>query len=179
MKKNIWWSIRKLKLPGVVLLLGLVAMFYGNRIVKETMELEAWSSTKGEIVVSKLKKSNWRENTPSVGTRGVKQEMESRYTAQVEYEYQVQDEFYTGSEIRLIMPMHRTPEEVQPLLDLYPKGKRVTVYYDMEDPAKSVLESVLDEDTYTLFYMGIMWSAVWGMVLLVAAIVVYVKEARR
>ena len=177
--KNIWWWVRKLKLPGLMLLLGLVAMFYGNRIVKETMEIESWSTTKGEIVLSQLKKSNWRKNTPRVGTRGVKQEMESRYTAQVEYEYQVKEEIYTGTEIRLIMPLHRTPEEVQPLLDLYPTGKRVKVYYDTEDPAKSVLESVLDEDTYTLFYMGIMWSVVWGMVLLVAAIVVYFKHVRQ
>jgi len=53
------------------------------------------------------------------------------------------------------------------------------VYFNPQDPGESVLENVVDEDTYLLFYMGIMWSVVWAGVLIVVVIVVYFKDWRK
>lgn len=177
MRKNIYWWAAKLKFPGLMVMLGGVLILYGHHLIKQSLDSSSWFTTPGVVVVSQLETSSWRSNTPSIHSRE-SQETEARYSARICYEYYVYGQLYTGSNIRLVMPLHRTRSGVQPLLKRYPVGQQVTVHFDPDKPQTSVLETEVDENSYILFYAGIMWSSVWAMVLIVAAIVVYYKQLR-
>ena len=161
-----------------MVLLGFGIIYYGDHLVKQSVASSLWPTTIGKVVVSRVERSVWDKSSPSIGSRR-STEKEERFSADVQYEYLALGGRYTGSNIHFIMPLHETPQEVRPLLDRYPVGSRAKVYFNPNDPGESVLETVVDEDTYTIYYAGIMWSVVWGLVLCVVTIVVYFKEARR
>lgn len=177
---NLKWWMGKLKIPGSMLLLGFGVMYYGNHIVDQSAASRYWPTAMGQVTVSRVEGTTWSKESRSNRYRSSNTETaKTSYGADVQYEYRAQGKPYTGANIRLLMPLESSPAEVQPILDRYPVGKRVTVYFNPQDPGESVLENVVDEDTYLLFYMGIMWSVVWAGVLIVVVIVVYFKDWRK
>jgi len=59
-----------------------------------------------------------------------------RYKPIVRYKYEVNNSSFSGDRLRLFSGTYLFPEKV---LEEYPKGIRVTVYYDPNDATKSVL----------------------------------------
>jgi len=152
-----------------MVIMGLVAMLCGYRTVVTSYDSMNWLSTQGEITHSRMKESI---------TSG-QYEDKTLYSAEIRYRYWIGGREYTGSNVRFSMPDYYTPEEVQPVLDRYREESQVTVYYDPENHEEAVLEKMVDKHTYSLLYAGTVWTSIWGMALLISALVVYFKEVRR
>ena len=86
---------------------------------------KTWPATDGSIEESKL---TWQ------GIRS------PRARPAVTYRYQVDGESYLGTRIEFSFARIYFTPEAQAVLDRYPPGSPVTVYYDPANPAESTLE---------------------------------------
>jgi len=100
-----------------------------------------WPSVDGGITASWMRSGYWR---------GVK-----FYRGEVEYRYRVGKTEYHGNAFSL-GPAHAAAEEVwQRVLDEYPVGKTVKVYYDPGHPATAILEPGLHGEMEFLYKMDL------------------------
>jgi len=84
-----------------------------------------WKKTTGKIIKSHLKKDN---STLSYDT----------YLPDVEYEYTVKGKKFTGNKI-FISDFESDRETIQQLINKFPEGSTVTVFYNPFNPSESIL----------------------------------------
>jgi hypothetical protein len=102
---------------GVGLIIGGIFMAYRAR---QTLR---WPAANGVVTGGEIKHIYTKNGGNS-------------YKPIVRYKYEVNNSSFSGDRLRLFSGTHLFPEKV---LEEYPKGIRVTVYYDPKDAAKSVL----------------------------------------
>jgi hypothetical protein len=73
--------------------------------------------------------------------------------AHIRYVYGVNDVKYDNDTVSYSLTMLRDKDE---LMDLYPVGKRVPVYYSITDPSYSVLEKGFSFGAFGLFSAGVL-----------------------
>jgi hypothetical protein len=114
-----------------LIIIGGIFWFIFNQRNKARAEKQAsqtWPSTKGKIVTSRVELSSGRD-------------MATVY-AKIAYEYQLSgrtyqcDQVHSGDEYYA----EATREETYDLVDRYPVGREVTVYYNPDNPAEAALE---------------------------------------
>jgi hypothetical protein len=107
--------------------LGLFIKKRGEQAEQMLMEAQTWPTTSGEITKSRVQVAGGEYTT-------VKHHIEYRFTVgAVEY---------TGNQVKAgdqFQDRYNTNESYD-LVDKYPVGTQVTVYYDPADPARSALE---------------------------------------
>lgn len=119
-----------------------------------------WPSTQGRVVSSKARS---RERV----RHGIDDEESVGTVAHVVYEYQVGEETYKGHRIRLVEPTVKT--DLAGMLQRYPAGSTVTVYYNPERPRDAVLEreplrlSLERLGCLTVFASAAVLAAVYGL----------------
>jgi hypothetical protein len=86
------------------------------------------------------------------------------YRGQIDYQYRVADANYHGSALSLARTHWAVRDSWQRVLDRYPVGRDVRVYYEPRHPANAVLEPGLVGDTYLLYKMvlGMIWFFGFG-----------------
>lgn len=127
-------NILNLVLLGILIfatLLGLALMGYGVRNIIDARKSNSWPTVEGEI-------------TRSVMTEKLDDDSRTRYTLHINYDYTIDRSRFTGKRfkgdrIEFVSPDYHDREEAESVLGRYPLGEKVTVYYDPEHPAKSVL----------------------------------------
>jgi hypothetical protein len=93
------------------------------------------------------------------------------YYPVIKYEYTVLGRKYTSDTISIDGPQGASkPEYLDPYLRQYPPGQQVTVYYAPEDPSDAVLKKETGQQII-LYIIGLIWSSVWAMVLIIALLV--------
>lgn len=123
---NPW--IKGLNIFGGLLLMGLggLVIFAGVFQAMQAQQAADWPTTPGIITASTLEE---------------KGDEIKRYHLEVEYEYTVQEEQYTGDEISFgtsVGERNRTKAKAEQAK--YAKGTQVDVYYDPNNPQTAVLE---------------------------------------
>jgi hypothetical protein len=112
----------------VVLILGVVFVIVSFRQILLSWRCQKWKSTGGEIIKSetRLIKSQAHRSDDS-------------YYADIIYSYEVYGECFESSRLSF---KGRSSSEVgaKSLTSLYPKGKKIIVYYDPKNPKQAVLE---------------------------------------
>ena len=107
-----------------------------------------WPSVSGTIVLSRV--------TASEPRRILGRDTEPGYSADIAYQFRVGGSRYTGETIAFaIGSSHQSSAENR--VRKYPLGMAVSVYYNPNDPTKSVLEpGYRREDIYMLLFVGIL-----------------------
>lgn len=111
--------------------MGLFLLLFGFAQQREALALRTWPSTAGEVVSSELRSfREWKENVER-----------TLYRPGVIYRYTVAGREYTSDRYSLgADTAWGTPEVVQKLLERFPVGGAVTVFYNPQAPAEAVLE---------------------------------------
>lgn len=133
----------KKKILIFLFIFGIVITLAGIKLIYNARENLYWPKTEGVITQSFM---NWDRNR--------------HHYADITYEFIVNGEKIRGFQISS-KDFNKSSEE---LLREYPKGKKVTVYYDPDDPVNSYLEPGYSWQSY----MGL----VIGIIFLVAAVCV-------
>ncbi len=122
-----------------VLIFGAVAawlLFTYFQQRRKAGESAGWPATQGKIVLSTVKASTTRHSTDS----GMWVERTS-YFPKVQYEYSVMGKTYTGGRIAFgASKGFSSRAGAEKVLERYPVGATVTVYYNPDNPADAVLE---------------------------------------
>ena len=121
------------------IVIGLMSISAGVQSLVKSLSTKNWSLTDGVI------QSAHQEAHP--GDDG------TTYSAEVTYTYQVSGVNYQGRKIS-IGQMSSSAQNVQRILDRYPGGKKVSVYYSTADPAEAVLETGIHGGTWIFFGVG-------------------------
>jgi hypothetical protein len=113
----------------VLLLLSLSWLASSWRTIQSVWRAEHWACTQGE--------------TESAELEVMKGAKYNRHYARITYRYEVAGEAFTGTRVAFGLTQHNQGA-AEAVLDRYPTGCRVTVWYDPEQPAHSVLEPRCD-----------------------------------
>jgi hypothetical protein len=140
-------------------LLGLLALGFGAAGVSQVASASAstgWTQTQGHIITSEVKFSEQHSSN----------EQSISYTANIVYEYTVSDKAYTSKQIKFGVD-NASANTAQQLVNKYPVGSTVPVYYAPNDPRTAVLEPGVTAGSFgMLAFAGIflIGAAVFGCV---------------
>lgn len=136
---------------GVVVLIGLNSLVYAN-------QSDTWPFIEGVIVDSEME---YHRSNEGGGT----------YHARVLYDYRVGGELFTGDRVAYGDYGSSDASHARSIVNRYPKGQAVYVYYDPSEPKESVLETGVKAQAFFL--------PVFGLVFLIAGLfmVVYLPKS--
>lgn len=149
MNMNWYRFLQTLTAIGALLIAtGLLALFFGGLDYLEWRRMADWPATPGTVVESEIYTAEFRG-------RGIRYAPAVRIT----YTYRVGDNVFRGDRVSIetVLTEAKTAEG-QRLLEVYPVGAEVTVFYDPADPATAVLERDPPTSTFVaalqLFALG-------------------------
>jgi hypothetical protein len=119
---------------------GVGLLVLGTGQLKKARASESWPSVQGIVVSSTVERSSEHDNT-------------DHYQASVVYEYAVDGVTYSCNRVSY-GATRGLQEEAQAEAKRYPKGKRVEVYYDPDDPDVAVLEPGKAGEPYLWLGLG-------------------------
>jgi hypothetical protein len=138
---------------------GIVLMAWGGYEIKGSRESGSWPSVQGAITSSGMSKRTTRDSNHRKRTT---------YYPKVGFQYQVDGRNYISSRIAFGTGDTGGSEKwARKIVDKYPAGKTVTVYYNPQDPQYGVLESGITWRSIIFLLAGIVFFA--GGVLCVKA----------
>jgi hypothetical protein len=123
-------------LGGVFVLFAGLGVFLIIRYQRDKQKAEQsvnWPSVPGRVTVSRVKTHH---STDSDG------DPSETYSAQVEYQYEVNGVAYTGDRLTIGMPLAISNlRKVQESVAQFPAGSQVMVYYNPQNPADATLQT--------------------------------------
>lgn len=129
----------------MVLLAGIVIGFYGIYKIYKGYESQNWPATEGKIIDSRL--------------AGAKRTIGRRVF--IKYEYFVKGSRYVSSQISYTLIIGDYSGSVE-IIREYPKGKKVTVYYNPDNPMDAVLKTEISGQISWLFILSVL-SIILGL----------------
>ena len=132
-----------------LLALGAGSIYWGGLLYRQAEASQSWPSVDGLIVWSEIKENHDRVNVLT-------------YDAAVEFAYKVDGKRYTSKHTR-----NSSSSEVREVVNRYPAGKPVKVFYDPQRPDFGVLEPGVNADNYVVFVAGFAFLLA-GLVMAVA-----------
>ena len=147
---------------------GALAINSGWRDLEHSEASESWPTAAGEITAA------------GVGTKLVRAagQISPRYEPEIVYTYKVGGDFYEGRTVWAGSEGVSFGERsfARELVDRYPVGRSVTVYYDPANPVSAVLEQGADSTVYLVLGIGAFFVAA-GAWLMVGPLKVSVADA--
>jgi hypothetical protein len=148
---------RKGSSRGIVLLLlasgMLLPCLFLPRYLRAKQSAQ-WPQAKGVITVSRLEVSYYRQR--------------KAFRALIQYRYRVGDTSYSSAQLSF-NKYHAAPSAAwQGVLDTYPVGKPVDVFYDPQNPAFAILEPGLNEGLGFAYHMVLFFIASFAAAFLIA-----------
>ncbi|MCP5109305.1 MAG: DUF3592 domain-containing protein [bacterium] len=138
----------------LVVIGGALAINSGWRDLERAHASEGWPSAAGEI------------RTSGVGTKMGRAagQLSPRYEPKIVYTYTVDGQSYESRTVWAGSNGISFGERsfARELVDRYPAGRAVTVYYDPANPVTAALEQGADETVYLLLGIGALFVAVGG-----------------
>mgnify|MGYP002713055034 CR=1 FL=1 len=134
----------------------------GNNELNLAKHSEHWPATEGVIVKSEMDSYLVRRSRKGFTKVPL-------YVANITYSYKVDGELLETYSVSIGKPQveSRTKADVQLVLDKYPLGKEVQVYYDPNNPETAVLEPGVSSQNYdqltTAFCSGFVILGVLGL----------------
>jgi Protein of unknown function (DUF3592) len=147
----IWWrTMEKTKAPywavlvAVVVLIAAISVeFFTVGMFLKAKHVEKWPTSKGVILHSELS-SQFHGSTT--------------YEARIDYEYSVGDKKYISSQVRTRGTSTKHRSDVAPLVDKFPVGREVLVYYNPADPTEAYLETGVDFVNYIIIVSPLLFA---------------------
>ena len=132
---------------------------------REAEESAGWPATQGTIVLSTVKVSTTRhEDDDEIWE-------EISYFPKVQYEYSVMGKTYTGGRIAFgASKGFSSRAAAEKVLERYPVGETVTVYYNPNNPADAVLEREM-RGGGSLLFIGLAFAFATACLLFAALLV--------
>lgn len=152
-----------------------VVVFAAVPIVRDAQASLGWPSTTGRVVASRVEVASSGRQTRRVDQvhRNLNERTrrndgrETKYTATVIYDYEVDGKTYQGDRVFLGKWTSTSRSEPREIVQRYPVGDEVTVYYLAEDANNSILEPGVTRGAEIYFLIGGIFA---GAGLLVACI---------
>jgi len=129
---NTIWGVL---LAVLVFIAAICVEVYTVRMFLKAKEVENWPTTPGTITRSELT-SQFHGSTT--------------HEAQIEYEYQVGEKNYKSNQVRTRGTATKYRSDVAPLVEKFPVGQEVPVYYNPGDPSDAYLETGVDFVNYII-----------------------------
>ncbi len=157
-----------------VVFFGLGAIFVGVGIngYREGQETKSWPSTTGHVISADVD-----EKIETRRDMNDRQRTEYTYTPAVRYEYTVGERTYLGHRVKAD-DYGGSPDRAYGIVNRYPAGSDVTVFYNPDEPDQAVLET--GADTMGVYLFGGIGAlfAVIGLASLTAAAVLFRRRNR-
>jgi len=140
-------------LAGLIFfVVGAIILFFGYSWYKKAKDTESWPETEGIVLYSEV------NSHVSDGS--------TMYKPIVKYTYSVNGKEFTSSKYSYGEYSSSDSDFAYEIVDLYPKGKKVSVYYNPSKPYKAVLETGVGFMIYIPLVLGVIFSAIGLLVLI-------------
>jgi hypothetical protein len=154
-------DLRLLLILAIGLPLGFVTLLLVARA--SLGKSRAWPSTPGRVVSAGVQETTVRVRQRSSGSNSYR--MAIRYGPRVVYEYTVKGSSYRAERLHMgSVVLSSDAESAERVLQNYPPGSMVTVYYDPSDPAQATLDPRTGWGTWVGWSVAIFLFAVMGIV---------------
>lgn len=128
-----------------------VAFFFGKPILDNAKASQTWPKTSGKITHSSVSTSRSRSNGKT----------KTLYSSDVTYQYQVQSRDYTCSNVFFGGDASSSSSSAaHQLVERYPTGRQVDVFYDPKHPENAVLEPGAHWQSYLVYGIGLLFLVV-------------------
>jgi hypothetical protein len=124
----------------VFIAIGIAMLGVGLNLVFQSLRCKSWPTTQGTIQSAEIGQHR--------GSKGG-----TSYSADVSYGYSVRQTHYTGTKIAFGM-MSASASYARGVLNRYPVGAKVPVYYSPNDPGTAVLEPGIHGGVWICFGVG-------------------------
>lgn len=142
-------------IPMIFMVIGIVLLFIYFRNLAKVRASQTWSTAQGTVIQSWVRKSNSTDSDGSVS---------SSYHPEIHYSYQIMGVDYQGNKIAFGPKVGGNRSGAEKMVEKYPTGANVTVYYQPDKPANAVLERSISKI-----------SLVMGIVFILAGFLIYVR----
>lgn len=156
------------------LIIGILVLFFGVKELIKAMVSKKWPTTIGKIVSSEVyrdtilkdvKKAKNDGKLPDsiekfVSTQANTSRGKPTYEVDVFYNYSVNNIEYSSNKVSFGGEAYNNPRFAQRIVNRYPQGKDITVYYNRDNPEESVLEPGTTSACYFIIVFGFIFAAV-------------------
>ena len=151
MKQN----LNKKTAGKITLIVGIGLLAWSGYTYTKASASQSWPSTQGQVVTSEVKKTT---HTSQNGTKWV-------FKPILKYEYSVDNLDFTGNRIRFTSfeINHEKEHKAKREISAYPVGKKVSVFYNPNNPTDAVLVVGVGSRVYMGFGLGILLLAIGGI----------------
>jgi hypothetical protein len=147
-KRNIWGSFLEAVLfGGIFLAIGGGISFWGWNILQNAKASSSWPTAQGNVISSDVSYSSNADGGES-------------YSPEVIYQYTVNDQHYESHTIKFGENSYSSRRKAEGIASSYPVGKEVTVYYDPQNPERSVLEPGVSGGSYIVLGIGVLFGLI-------------------
>ncbi|MGL1957151.1 MAG: DUF3592 domain-containing protein [Colwellia sp.] len=145
-------TIRKIKkyLPPIILFLGIGIALVGIQSLIKAKESVNWPTAEGVVVSSSVYDSKDRNDNSS----------KSVYHAVVIYEFTVHNLQYSSNVVAFGDYGSADSSYANDIVERYPTGENVTVYYQDNDPEECLLEPGLTAQSFFILGFGLVFLIV-------------------
>lgn len=129
---------------GIILLFGIILLLHFLYLFITSTKTKKWTPEKGKVLISNIDCISY-----------IGEDADLSYKAKVEYQYGVNGESYLskkifyGDYIRANMPYR-----AKKVIKKYGKDEIITVYYNPNNPKKSVLETGVNPVIYKILFIS-------------------------
>ncbi len=116
----------------IFLIIGLVALAGGYHFYQKSLAAKDWPTVDGKVMTSEISRTRSRS--------GRRRRSRNMYSADIVYEYSVDNIIYRSERVSFGDYRSSSPAHAREVVDNYPVGASVRVYFDPENPATAVLE---------------------------------------
>ena len=142
-------------IPMIFVIIGLVLLFIYFRNLAKVRASQDWPTVQGTVIQSWVRKRSSTDDDGSVSYS---------YYPEIHYQYQIVGIEYQGNKIAFGPKVGGNRPRAEKIIEKYPTGANVTVYYQPDKPGNAVLERSI----YKV-------SLVMGIVFVLAGIFIYVR----
>lgn len=143
---------------SIILAIGVGVTIWGFSTLESAKESLSWPTVEGKVLQSDI------ERVRKISSRRKKRKRKSRisYQANIFYEYSVKSNKYSSDKISFGDYSSSSQSHARSIVNRYPKGKTVKVYYNPETPELAVLEPGVSWATYIPLGSGIFFILIGG-----------------
>ena len=134
-------------IPLLLMFIGAYILYFGCRNLLRANESRTWPTAQGVIQNSSMDR----------GSRG-------EYWAKVMYDFTVNATAFNGNRVAFGDYGSTISSHAQGVVNRYPKGKAVTVYYDPKNPQACLLEPGVKVQAWFLPGFGFVFLAISGLI---------------
>lgn len=138
-------------MPGILFLLGVLALWIGIDNVVKGVASQGWPSTSG-VVTSASIDTTYSSNSSSTSAPST-----ATYHPIITYDYSVNAISHSGYTVSFGGYSTTDQKEAETYLQNYPEGQKVAVFYNPGDHGESVLEPGLHDYPWIFLIPGVLF----------------------